>query len=76
MFIIVGIETHGKYRETSLWWTPSEPQNSVRYREVSATNRFFPKWLIPLQKPVLGRWGIVQSTPKCVKRPALEEQRA
>ena len=26
-----------EYSETSLQWTPSGPQNSVRYREVSAT---------------------------------------
>ena len=43
------------YSETSLQRTPSGPQNSVRYKEVSV----FLNWFILLQKPTLGCWGIV-----------------
>ena len=49
-------------------------QNSVRYREVSI--RFFPDWIILLLKPALECYGIMQSTPKCVKRPVLGDGRA
>ena len=57
-----------KYSETSLQRTPSGPENSVRYREVSATWRFFLNWLILLQKFALGCCGIVPLNPKSVKR--------
>ena len=42
------------YSETSLQRTPTGSQNSVRYREVSATKRLFLNWLILLQKLTLG----------------------
>ena len=42
------------YSETSLQRTPTGSQNSVRYREVSATTRLFLNWLILLQKLTLG----------------------
>ena len=38
------------YSETSLQWTPSGPQNSVRYKEVSV----FLNWFILLQRLTLG----------------------
>ena len=42
------------YSETSLQRTPTGSQNSVRYRQVSATKRLFLNWLILLQKLTLG----------------------
>ena len=48
----------------------------VCYRIASATWGFFPNWFILLQKPAVRSLGIVQSTPKCVKRPLLGEERA
>ena len=62
--------------ETSLQRKRLGPKTSARYREVSSTERFFPNLLILLQKPTLGRQSIVQSTPKCVKRPLLGEEKA
>ena len=50
------------YSETSLQRTPTGSQNSVRYREVSATKRLFLNWLILLQKLTLG-WLMAQRQP-------------
>ena len=47
------INSVNKYSETSLQRTPLGPQNSVRYREVSATQKFFLNWLILFQKLTL-----------------------
>ena len=58
----------------SLSRTSSGPQNSVSYREVSTTKRFF--WPILLQKLALVCCVIVQLNPNCVKRSVVGEEQA
>ena len=57
-----------EYSETSLQRTPSGPRKSVCYREVSATQRFIPNWLILSRKLSLGCQGMAKSTSNSAKR--------